>query len=542
MKSKDLIKKSILSFFTIVLAITFYTCDYSYFDIDELNYTYSPEFAFPAIKSTITVKDIVDFDTLDIAYVDDDNVICFVYSAQSFSLEASELFFISNQVLDFSHTFSPLKSGSNSKDEISEVFRFYYDGQERIDTITLNSGKLITDIHADELVQDGFDLMLELEIPDSYNELGEEFRREFLLSETPVEHDLAGYTLVFDTNDDGDNFFDIEYVISIHEYGNPINHPYELNFVKNINDIRYHKLVGYIDNFDFSTGYESIGLGFFSESDLSDVFFKNPSLIVFADNTLGLPIDIHFDRFVFYNEKGDTVSIRENDSDAIIPWRIAAPEIPGETAFSKKTFNRDNTNIDELLAIAPSNLNFHTRGETNPDMDTDVTNFIYHDSRLSVGAELNLPLDGNVKDFRFQDTIDFPLNGIENIEWLEMKLVVDNGFPISLGLQLHFLDSLYNELDVLFLDDYENIFDAAAVDPEGDVVGSTTKETIIDISEEIVQNIHDAKYVILSFSFNTQDESSDSSKGKSDSFSVKIRDTYTIGVETFVRVKLAMKL
>lgn len=527
--------------FIFSLSAVFNSCDHSYLDIDEIDdYTYSPVFSFPLIHTTLGVDNIFDLYDAQSIEISDDDLVTLVYRGQAYSLEAAELFKIGNQQSDFIFHFMPSKTTPDTKSEVFETFPFIYDGDERIDVIEFKSGVLGINIQADELIQDGYELSITVSIPNSSDDFGKMFSEKFLLQDTPVEFDIDGYTVEFETNDQGDNYFDINYLIEIESHGQPDNAPYDLNFSQSLNNITYFELVGYFDNFDFFVGTENINLGLYSESVLSAIFFKSPYIVLIAENSLGTPLDIHFDRFYFNNNDNDTVQIEGLGFDEVNPWRIFSPDIIGETATTYFEVNRDNINLDELLEISPTSASYHVRGELNPDSDASQHNFLKHNSQFNVDVEVNLPLWGNVERYVFQDTLGFELEGMgEAFNSMEFKFYVENGFPVNLSLQAYFLDKNDVKLDSLFNDKHVKMFQAAKVDENGSVTGITSKSTSILLSPEKFDNINNTKNILLSFSFNTKQEASGDTKDKSDPFSVRIYNDQQVDVKMGVKAKIS---
>jgi len=547
MKTKHRYLKAFFLTIVIVSVSLFNSCDYSYLDIfdEDIDYTYEPTFAFPVVKADLTINDIFDLEEVSSIVVEDDRLIKLVYKGRVYSVEAKDLFYFDELESFFTYHYTPPSKSTLS----AETFQFYFDldGQSRIDELKFASGQLEIDVSADELVQDGYDLKFEMSVAGSDDGSENEFSVEFLLQDTPVDFDLAGYTFEFGEDEAG-NYLNIDYTISVETYGTPINAPYEIGFTKTIkNDhgdyVEYEYITGYIDNFDFSVGSDTIDLGVYKESIISNVFFKEPYMEIFAENSMGFPLDIHFDKFCFYNDDGDTLDVGGHGFENNNPWRVNYPSISmmGQSVITDEMLDRDNTNIDDLLAINPLEVKYRVRGEANPDQDTGITNFIEHNSQFNVDVEINLPLYGNLQKYKFQDTLDFPLpeEDAENIDWLELKFVMDNGFPVDLSLQAYALDGENNLITALF-DDYEKILESGKVDVEGKVTEKTRKETIIFIDRDKFEEISDAEYLVVSFGIMTKQESN-SSKSSGDPFSVKIYDHYTIGVQMGVRVKLAVK-
>ena len=115
-------------------------------------------------------------------------------------------------------------------------------------------------------------------------------------------------------------------------------------------------------------------------------------------------------------------------------------------------------------------------GETNPA--GPANNFVANDSKINIKGTLNLPLEGYAANFVVSDTIDFAqtFDSI-NVEYVEFRIVTDNGFPIGINVDITMLDTAYNELGKL--SENAQIVGAAPVDVTGRVTES--KKIITDI-------------------------------------------------------------
>ncbi len=537
-------KSGILQHFSVsvvILAIfftaMFNSCDYSYLDMNEDNTegTFGPTYALPLIKSNLSIDDMIDLDETESvevgdAKLGDDKIIKLIYNGRIYSVDAKELFTIDDLHSQFSYSYTPPSAKS-----VSETFKFYVDleGEERIDEISFIEGKMSVNIEADNLINDGYELLFDISVP------GSGFSEEFLLQDTPKEFDLDGYTFDFKQDDQG-TYLEIDYIISVEEEGTPENSPYDMVFNKNINSDKY-EIKGYFDNFDFSIGSDTISLGIFNESVLSEIFFKEPYVNIFANNSMGLPLSIHFDVFHFYNKEKDTIDISGPGFENNNPWKIDYPVIIGDSAMTEAELNRQNSNMDDILEISPHKSAYKISGETNPDQDPEIDNFIRHDSNFNIDVEVNLPLYGSINKYVFQDTLDFSIGEIDNdiddqIEWIELKFNIGNGFPLNLALQAHFLDENDEKIDDVYLfDDYEDIFKSAKVGADGVVVEKTHEEKKILIEHDKVDEIEDAESIVVSFRISSAHENNNAKV-------VKIYEDYTIDVRLGTRIKLAIEL
>jgi len=294
---------------------------------------------------------------------------------------------------------------------------------------------------------------------------------------------------------------------------------------------------------NYADGY--LGLGIFDDEGLTNMFFLEPYLDVFANNSFQTPVDIQFNWFDFHNrclgsnDFGEERALGGQKFDDNNPWMINTPA-PGQFVMNEIRFTRDNANLDEVLAIHPTEVEFQIQAIERPDGDKN--NKTKDNGQLDVDVELHLPLRGSLELYELRDTIEFDFDDVEEgfdyIEWIELKLRMDNGFPVDLiSLKLQFMNEDMDE--VLFEQVYDEIFESAKVDENGDVVESTLRETLFFIDRDEVDKVQGAKNILLSLTANTEDHATAKSKG--DPFTVSIYDYYTIDIQMGMRVKLGYR-
>jgi len=149
-----------------------------------------------------------------------------------------------------------------------------------------------------------------------------------------------------------------------------------------------------------------------------------------------------------------------------------------------------------------------------------------------VDAELELPLEGYAYGFTFSDTIPFTfsetIENIENIESLMIRINVDNGFPVELLSQVIFLDS--NNVTLFdLMDAPENVIESALIDANGRVNQNTLKITDININETKIEQISEARYIVV----NAVSQSLDGNNGTV----VEFYDDYKLNVKIGMQVQ-----
>ncbi|MFW5726194.1 MAG: hypothetical protein ACOCX0_07080, partial [Bacteroidota bacterium] len=144
-------RRLVLLFLMFLPPLWISSCDYSYWDEMEniQDYTYDPVFAIPLVDASISIDDLFEIGELDQINVDEENLITLVYKGEVFSLSASDLFHINDQVQDVSFTgIDPVAGGSVTLDP--KVFLISFDNSEILSYISFLEGNFAVTIQADE--------------------------------------------------------------------------------------------------------------------------------------------------------------------------------------------------------------------------------------------------------------------------------------------------------------------------------------------------------------------------------------------------------
>lgn len=518
----------------VVLSISillFKSCDFSYLDaIDNMDdYIYEATFAIPLVDSRLSISDIIDPDGIGTIETDEENLIWLVYKGRVFSIPAEEVFLFPDQNQSFSAEVNP---PAKSEIVIERGFLLLFSEDQYIEQISFRRGEFNVRIdNAEQLIADGYNISAQFEIINSETESGG------LISGTATPSQPASINLMGSSINLGNNanLFLVKFTITVTGNGNPANAPYNISIHQSLENIRYQSIYGYIGDITFPVGNTEVEIDIFRNANIADIFFENPVIEIITRSSFGTPIELNFTEFYAFNRDDETLPI---ENETVTHWGINIPESPGDTAVTNLELNRSNSNIDDIMTIRPTGIYYNVIGTTNPAKDQSP-NFINYDSNLIIDMEVNLPLFGRVDFFELQDTIGNTLEDLPEdarIEWLELKIQIENGFPFTASIDVFFLDENMQVYDRLFSEPTPlNVIESAPTDPETNIVTQpTTKETLIYLEENKIEGMREAKNLLLNVQFNTYNQDSGES--------VKILDSYEMGIRMGVRAKLNTEL
>lgn len=498
------------------------SCDYSYFEIDELpDYQYSPVFAFPLVNSSLSISDFVPDDDDDLIEVGDDQLISLVYSDRIISASGVQFYNLPNAQHPANFSASP--PGKSTLQTITRTFSFETGHDDELDSIVFRQGNLSLQASAAELLADGYQATISITIPGSYNQAGEPFQM-VVNANGIAQKSLVGYTIPFYSTGTQHNQFDMHYQVLFSGQGNPANAPYTFNISQQMGNMQLEKMFGVLATRILNLPGMGIDIGIFSSDFEGEIAFEDPKLRLVAANSFGFPINVTANELFFDNEN-QSVEINGFPS----PWAIQWPGInqQGQQVLTTILLNNTNSNIYESVQIYPETIFSSFLAELNPSRNRG---FVLENSRLDVSVELELPLYGIASGFSLKDTIEVSRNdSITEIEWIELVVDVVNGLPLDLFIQLGFADDNYIVGMELFegVDDF-NLVASAQVDGNGNVLSSERKNTRIFLNEQQTLAFLNSPNLILSARLNTANNGNTP---------VKIYDHQKLDVRIGARIK-----
>jgi hypothetical protein len=298
------------------------------------------------------------------------------------------------------------------------------------------------------------------------------------------------------------------------------------------NNLNFSQAHGYFGQQSLANLSDSVLLRLFENSPGMGYFeFSNPILRLFAENEVGLPVQLSIDEIKTINVQ--TAQEFPLTGFASI-YNINFPSILGNTSFTTLVFNNANTSgLNTVLSPEPKYLSFILSAMMNPDGPTSTMNFVSDTSKLRFRSELELPLEGFAYGFGVRDTVPFNLSqNISEIEYVMFRLFLDNGFPIEMGGQVKFMDDNYNVLFSAF-DQTTTIVPPALVDGSGMVNQRATNMTDIVLEDWKLDLLPQVKY--LEIEGNTQ--TTDGPLG----VVVKMFDWYNLKMKLSMQIQAKMK-
>jgi hypothetical protein len=312
------------------------------------------------------------------------------------------------------------------------------------------------------------------------------------------ESDLKDYTFDMTLGGTTYNQFHINYDVTLDGSVTPPSGSGVFSVSASIqNNANFSKLFGDVGTFNIAEEKDTIALSLFKNSKGATSFtLADPKVRIITKNSFGVPIEIELPYL-----KGETPGLVPYSIVNTPPLQlnITTPSInqAGQVLTGTTLLDKNNSKIADVLSKTPQQINYSltAKAESAPSQ----ANFIFDNSRLDVDFEFELPLHGTALGFMIADTIPFAIGDdfSENLQSGLMRLYNANGFPVDVGLQVYFTDSLYATLDSLITPS-QLILKSGPVDASTGRVSSKEENTLdVTFTKERLKKISSCKYIMV---------------------------------------------
>jgi hypothetical protein len=324
---------------------------------------------------------------------------------------------------------------------------------ELLDSIIVKQGVLNVNLSSDFL----HDAVVDITIP-SLKQNGIAFTTTLNLdyvatipvTDALTNFDISGYTI--DLTDGGitNNTGTFSFNAQITSSGAPITGTEMISFSVDFIVDSLQEVHGYFGSFTNIIGTDTMNIDLY-ENISGSIHVEEPTINLTIYNNTGIEVQTHFNTIFSSDNNGNTLT----GAGLNLPLINRAVNV-GDTGVTNYSIDKTNSNVVQVIDLAPNGLVYDASSTTNPSGVTQ--NFITCDARVWCDSKLRLPLYGWGNDFVFIDTtaadIEDMLNvdsaSAENIDKVTLRVIVDNGLPIETRVQIYFADTNNVVIDSLF--------------------------------------------------------------------------------------------
>lgn len=277
---------------------------------------------------------------------------------------------------------------------------------------------------------------------------------------------------------------------------------------------------GYLGRYTFPQLQDTVKVDVFNNAYvLGEVYFVDPQATITVYNSIGIPAEIKVEKLVSINNaSGVSLDIASQLGSGAV-FSVPSPLINDpHPAVKSMYYTNDNTNnaMYDFYNMKPDNVAFQITAKMNPE-GTPI-NFFSDTSSFFSDLRVKLPLYGHFDHLTFQDTFDLALDKPEEIERLEFKTNIVNGFPLNTLMQVYFTDEYYNIKDSLAGQD-EIMIREAPVDPATHLPYPGmygVKDTTFILNMERMKNLENVKKLLVKAELNSSNGGNVNVKLRSD--------------------------
>lgn len=257
--------------------------------------------------------------------------------------------------------------------------------------------------------------------------------------------------------------------------------------------------------------------------------FKKISLNLDVKNTFGVTIGITPHYLKSSNNKGQTASLIDDRLIMVERGISAASDKPLRPSYLKL----QTSNAAPLLNIIPQSIAYRMRITTGQSVFEGgpkfYNDFVYNTSAIVPILTIEAPLNFSAKKIILQDTVPLSADFKNQVRSGKFTLLLKNGFPLKILLNLKFVDQLGKLNEVLLSPQpiLEGIISPATMK----VVSKTDTKIIYNLTEENMKRINSSNSLIIEAQFDTEPQNTQ----------VKIYNDYNLEVKIIGDLKYNIK-
>ncbi len=467
------------------------------FDFDMMAQNkYESEWAVPIINKRYQLGDFV-LDTMDYIVSDPSNqFLTVVYNTGDlWSVSAENLVQLPDQSVNSTQNVtapSSVPAGTYWESSYSTQLDLSMNSYA-LDTVLLKSGSFITAINTNI----NHPAQVVITIPNAINSssgtpltfiINMAYSGGSEMASGSSTVNLSGYKFALETG----NRITVNYTVRVWGDSYPYTTPvYNIQVNTQMVDMKYKYMIGYFGQITQNLS-DTTSIRLFSTHYQNSLFLKEFRAHLFMKNSFGMPLRFTVNKYTIYTGG--------QERDVITPGYTVDGPSPNFLQFGQTITKHDTAFLNpNMLEISPKYQAFNATGTLNPDNNPAVKNFVCDDSKFSVDARLELPMEGKISYFKYRDTLEFHFENIDAIDVTNFRLYVENAFPIDGWMQVYFADTAYRVIDSLITNPQDKIFNAATLGPSPNYYtianGMTTKNFYVN--HDRITRISNTKWLIV---------------------------------------------
>lgn len=279
-----------------------------------------------------------------------------------------------------------------------------------------------------------------------------------------------------------------------------------VRFKANFHGMKPSYIRGYFGNFTSNEPLQSYALNFLNNIGSPTLDLSQVDAKLTISNGMGADVRVHLDTLMGYKtSNGNSVLLNHSFIGQMLNFNRATDMgWYADPYVYEVDLNSTNSNIESFIELLPDVVKYKFGLELNPLGNVSAhTDFIYGNSKVELGLNMNIPLNLVASQLVLADTLDFDLgkyDGNGKILRGRVKFNVANGLPLKSTLKVILLDEnnmvIGNLLNPTVIDG--NLSSTAISS------GVTNYQTVYsDLTDENILTAYRAKKVVIHTQFDT---------------------------------------
>lgn len=214
-------------------------------------------------------------------------------------------------------------------------------------------------------------------------------------------------------------------------------------------------------------------------------------------------IEVKDAKFIGKRKDGQEKLLRRSDGQSI--------NLIVQNGLAEYVFDQDNSNISDFLAFLPDTISISAECILNP-LNERLSKTVTNQDSINFLASFSAKSVFAIKQTNFKDTVEIEISQddrdkIRKSREAELNIHIENAIPIDAHLKASVLDKNYNTLFVLTQASSgpDSLFFAGSQvnNSTGQIISPTFTANSIMLKSSQINQLADARYIILSTTINT---------------------------------------
>lgn len=265
----------------------------------------------------------------------------------------------------------------------------------------------------------------------------------------------------------------------------------------NFNILEFSYLQGYFPKTVKPVEGQFVPVGLYDNWLSGTMIFEDPKISIGVKNSFGFPVGTKFNEMILVTLEDEEFALESDQLEEGIEFDYPSLDEVGEEKFTSFYFDKDNSNLPLLFENRIKRLDYNIDAIANPQDIQNFIGFLTKDSYYSVDLTVEIPMHLTIDNLVLTDTLDFRIDQEnELLDSLEIKLILENTYPVDVDLEAYLLDAQNQVIDTLFPGGKLHLL-AADVTSDGDILDFDKNISFYNYSNEKIDQILKTKKIII---------------------------------------------